>query len=751
MYQQDKHMATDMNEQAQIAWNIIETTNTNIFLTGKAGTGKTTFLRRLKAESSKRIIVVAPTGIAAINAEGMTIHSFFQLSFAPFIPDAQYKLKEQQYRFSKQKIRVIQSIDTLVIDEISMVRADLLDAVDSVLRRFRKNQLPFGGVQMVMTGDLGQLAPVAKDDEWQLLSRYYDTPYFFSSLALRKTRYAIVELKKVYRQNDSRFLEILNRVRDNCADQSVLQALNSRYVPGFQPKAEEGYIRLTTHNFQAQKVNDRQLALLPGQPFTYEAQITGKYPEMLFPTEQTLTLKKDAQVMFVKNDSSQEKAYYNGMIGTVTEINDKNFFVRAKDTGAVIKVEPEQWENTRYVIDERTNEITEEVDGTFSQFPVKPAWAITVHKSQGLTFDRAIIDVQRAFTHGQTYVALSRCRTLEGMVLSAPLPASAIIRDGAVDDYVNRAAEHMPTSDQIVQLQRDYYLAVVSELFDFRPLMDSFSRMLDMLMGHFRRSYPKLIVEYKARLATIKDQLYSVAERFKLQYNQVVISTADYQRDAHLQERLTKGAAYFARILSDVEQLLKTTDVKTDTQDVKKQLAELLASLKELTMQKRALLNYVRDEGFRLNDYLHQRAVVLMGKEAAKPSASRRERKPQHDAALKQDSGGSATKTAAAKGAAAKGGAAAAGTSASSAPQLTVNHPEVLNALVEWRRERALNAHIPAYCVGQQKALVARANLLPQTEEALAMIPFFGKVKAAKYGEEILSVVSNAACEGRQG
>ena len=704
----------DINQQAQLAWDIIENTNTNIFLTGKAGTGKTTFLRRLKEESSKRIVVVAPTGIAAINAEGVTIHSFFQLSFAPFIPDAQYKLKEQQYRFSKQKIRVIQSIDTLVIDEISMVRADLLDAVDNVLRRFRKNNLPFGGVQMVMIGDLGQLAPVAKDDEWQMLSRYYDTPYFFSSLALKSTRYAIVELKTVYRQSDSHFVELLNRVRDNRADDSVLAALNSRYIPNFQPPVEEGYIRLTTHNFQAQQENDRQLALLPGKPYTYEASITGKYPEMLFPTEQTLTLKEGAQVMFVKNDSSADKAFYNGMLGTVTEINDKNLFVRTKDTGVVIKVEPEQWENTRYEINERTNEITEEVEGTFTQLPVKPAWAITVHKSQGLTFDRAIIDVQRAFTHGQTYVALSRCRTLEGLVLSAPLPMSAIIRDGAVDDYVSRAAEHTPTEGQIDLLRRDYYLSVISELFDFRPLMDAFNRMLDLLMGHFRRSYPKLIIEYKARLGIIKTQLYDVAERFKLQYNQIVISTASYQDDVHLQERLTKGAAYFARTISDIEMLVKNTDVKTDTPDVKKQVAELLTTLKELVMQKRALLNYVKDEGFSLNEYQHQRAVVFMGKD------NQAEKKPVKTKAADKDKAPSAV------------------------PELKVLHPKVLDALTEWRRQRALKAHMPTYCILQQKAIIAIANLLPQDKEALARIPFCGNVKAEKYGDEILAVVKEA-------
>lgn len=729
----------DINEQAQLAWNIIETTNTNLFLTGKAGTGKTTFLRRLKEESSKRIVVVAPTGIAAINAEGVTIHSFFQLSFAPFIPDAQYKLKEQQYRFSKQKIRVIQSIDTLVIDEISMVRADLLDAVDSVLRRFRKNQLPFGGVQMVMIGDLGQLAPVAKDDEWQMLSRYYDTPYFFSSIALKSTRYAIVELKTVYRQSDLHFVELLNRVRDNRADSSVLAALNSRYIPNFQPRVEEGYIRLTTHNYQAQQENERQLALLPGKPYTYEASISGKYPEMLFPTEQILTLKEGAQVMFVKNDSSAGKAFYNGMIGTVTEITEKNFFVRTKDTGVVIKVEPEQWENTRYEIDERTNEITEEIEGTFKQFPVKPAWAITVHKSQGLTFDRAIIDVQRAFTHGQTYVALSRCRTLEGLVLSAPLPMSAIIRDRAVDDYVSHAVEHTPTEEQIDLLRRDYYLSVLSELFDFRPLMSAFNRMLDLLMGHFRRSYPKLIIEYKARLEVIKTQLYDVAERFKMQYNQIVISTPDYHKDVHLQERLTKGATYFAQTISDIETLVKNTDVQTDTPEVKKMMAELQATLKELVMQKRALLNYVKDDGFSLNEYLHQRAVVLMGKDNEGTKKNTAEQK-----SAAKDRSSAKSMVEAKDKPAAKTRTEAKDKAVSAVPELKVLHPEVLEALTEWRRQRAMKAHMPAYCILQQKALIAIANLLPHDKEALAKIPFCGNVKAEKYGDEVLVVVKNA-------
>ena len=715
-----------MNEQIQLAWNIIETTNTNLFLTGKAGTGKTTFLRRLKAESSKRIVVVAPTGIAAINAEGVTIHSFFQLSFAPFIPD--YSFKEQQYRFSKQKINVIRSIDTLVIDEISMVRADLLDAVDSVLRRFRKNSQPFGGVQLVMIGDLGQLAPVAKDEEWQMLSRYYATPYFFSSLALQKTRYAIVELTKVYRQSDDYFLDILNKVRDNCADDSVLAALNSRYIPNFKPSKDDGYIRLTTHNWQAQQVNERELALLSGEPHTYEAKVDGKYPEMLFPTEQILTLKAGAQVMFVKNDSSPEKEYYNGMIGTIERIDDKGFTVIPKDSADEIEVRPEEWCNTRYVLNDKTNEISEEVEGTFTQFPVKTAWAITVHKSQGLTFDKAIIDVQHAFTHGQTYVALSRCRTLEGMVLSAPLPKAAIIRDGAVDEFATHAIEHTPNEDQIAQLQRDYYLSVVSELFDFRPMMDAFERVLDLLNHHFRRSFPKLIVEYKARMNTMRSEIYDVAERFKLQYCQIVISSADYQSNALLQERLQKGADYFAKKISDVEELLRKTTVKSDNKDVKKRYDELFQTLKEIVMQKRALLNYVKTDGFRLSAYLHQRALVLTG--AVGTSAAKSSRKSVTDTA---DS--SAVKV--------KSATAVKESVASAQPTLQVQHPAVFEALTAWRRSRSLKLHVPSYIIMPQKSLIAIANLIPQSEEALGAIPYFGKVRASKYGEEILAVLQS--------
>ena len=396
------------NPELELAWKFIENTGTSLFLTGKAGTGKTTFLRKLQAESPKRMVVLAPTGIAAMNAGGITLHSFFQLPFAPHVPDASFQAggdAAYRYRFSKEKISILRSIDLMVIDEISMVRADVLDAVDEVLQRYRRNSLPFGGVQLLMIGDLQQLAPVVKDEEWKLLSRYYRTPYFFSAQSLRGMDYFTIELTTVYRQRDNRFLDMLNSVREGRCDESVLAALNSRYLPGFNPPREKGYIRLVTHNYQAQRVNDRELERLPGRSSVFEAEVEGKFPEYLFPTEKILELKRGAQVMFVKNDSSGEHRYFNGTIGEVTEAGPGHVRVRCLQTGVELTVQPEEWSNTRYALNEETKEITEEVEGSFRQYPLKLAWAITIHKSQGLTFDRAIVDVGGSFAHGQTYVA----------------------------------------------------------------------------------------------------------------------------------------------------------------------------------------------------------------------------------------------------------------------------------------------------------------------------------------------------------
>ena len=540
-----------MNDEAKLALQIIETTGSNLFLTGKAGTGKTTFLRELKRTTSKRNVVLAPTGIAAINAEGVTIHSFFQLPFAPYVPDTSV-LQSGRFKFSKQKIKIMRSLDLIVIDEISMVRADLLDAVDSVLRHYRRCDKPFGGVQLLLIGDLGQLAPVAKDEEWTMLSQYYETPYFFSSHALRQTDYSVVELTHVYRQSDRVFIDLLNKVRDNQADAQVLSLLNSRYVPNFKPREEEGYIRLTTHNAMAQQINNAELEKLPGQTYLFKAVVEGKFPELSFPTDEVLELKKDAQVMFVKNDSSPEKRYYNGMIGRVTAINERGFVVQPKGTNEAIEVAPEEWENNRYELDEQTKEIKEVREGLFRQYPIKTAWAITIHKSQGLTFSHAIIDASLSFAHGQTYVALSRCKTLDGLVLSAPIPAHAIIRDASVDAFNSAAMNRLPNNDAVASMQRVYFLQQVSDLFGFVDVASAFYSAMRIVNEHFGRTFPKLALEYKARNAFLIKEVMDVANTFKQQYTSMIGQEPDYATNAQLQERITKGAAYFLKKLKEV-------------------------------------------------------------------------------------------------------------------------------------------------------------------------------------------------------
>lgn len=710
-----------MNEEAKLALQIIETTGSNLFLTGKAGTGKTTFLRELKRSTSKRNVVLAPTGIAAINAEGVTIHSFFQLPFAPYVPDTSV-LQSGRFKFSKQKIKIMRSLDLIVIDEISMVRADLLDAVDSVLRHYRRCDKPFGGVQLLLIGDLGQLAPVAKDEEWTMLSQYYETPYFFSSHALRQTDYSVVELTHVYRQSDRVFIDLLNKVRDNQADAQVLSLLNSRYVPNFKPREEEGYIRLTTHNAMAQQINNAELEKLPGQTYMFKAVVEGKFPELSFPTDEVLELKKDAQVMFVKNDSSPEKRYYNGMIGRVTAINERGFVVQPKGTNEAIEVAPEEWENNRYELDEQTKEIKEVREGLFRQYPIKTAWAITIHKSQGLTFSHAIIDASLSFAHGQTYVALSRCKTLDGLVLSAPIPAHAIIRDASVDAFNSAAMNRLPNNDAVASMQRVYFLQQVSDLFGFVDVASAFYSAMRIVNEHFGRTFPKLALEYKARNAFLIKEVMDVANTFKQQYTSMIGQEPDYATNALLQERITKGAAYFLKKLKEVEGLVSGTSLQTDNKEVKKRAADIFNTLVETLQFKHRLLAFVQQNGFSIASYLRAKALAAIDEaDRVKDGKGRR----------------------AASGA--SGSTAMTRTSMTTpAAQLTADdivNKDVYDRLRLWRKERSDVEGIPAYCIMHTKTLVEIANTLPSTPRELAAIKGFGKNKTQKYGVEVLEIV----------
>lgn len=421
------------NFELDVARFIVEKTDMSLFLTGKAGTGKTTFLREVVRYTKKKCIVLAPTGIAAVNAGAMTIHSFFQFGLGPFVQGVIEP--KSDFRINKSKLELIRHLQLLIIDEVSMVRADLMDHIDVELRRIRRNSKPFGGVQLLMIGDLQQLPPIAHGGEDELLRQYYKTLYFFSSAALKSMKYSCIELKNVYRQTDGHFIDILNHARNCTLTSQDISDLNARYIPGYSPKPEDGYIRLMTHNRQVDYVNETEMEKLDSKPYTFVAAVTGTFPEESYPTANSLTLKKGAQVMFIKNDP--ERRFINGTLGEVKSIDKNSIAVRLAESGTIINVEPMEWQNIRYQFDEESKEISSKQIGRFKQYPLKAAWAITVHKSQGLTFDKAIIDVHAAFSPGQAYVALSRCRTLDGLVLSSPVSASVFMRDNAVDAYMN--------------------------------------------------------------------------------------------------------------------------------------------------------------------------------------------------------------------------------------------------------------------------------------------------------------------------
>lgn len=719
------------NPELQLAWQFIENTGTHLFLTGKAGTGKTTFLRRLKEQSPKRMVILAPTGIAAINAGGVTIHSFFQLSFAPFVPETTFNSSQTHYRFSKEKRNIIRSVDLLVIDEISMVRADLLDAIDSALRRYRDREKPFGGVQLLMIGDLQQLAPVVKENEWEMLKNYYETPYFFASRALRETVYMTIELKTVYRQSDTFFLSLLNKIRENQADDEVLNELNRRYQPGFRPRKEEGYIRLTTHNYQAQKVNDNELASLPGQTYSFRAEIDGTFPEYLYPADEVLTIKAGAQIMFLKNDPSSEKRYYNGMIGEVAAVNDAGMIVRGKDNGNEFQLLPEEWGNYKYVLNEETKEITEEIEGTFRQYPIRLAWAITIHKSQGLTFERAIIDARNSFAHGQTYVALSRCKTLEGMVLESPLRREAIISDSTVDNFTKEVERNKPGNRQLHDMQKAYFFDLLSDLFNFYSLDQAYKRLLRLIDEDLYKLYPKQLAEYKELAPHIKEKIVEVSQRFRNQYTRLINGSDDYAADQGLQERVRSGAGYFRKELEPVRTLFEKTNMPLDNKELRKQLNERLQALDDALWIKESLLEAMMGQPFTVTGYLKLKAKVTLSLEDDSSSGSspkapkeKRERKGRKER-----------------------------TRSSSKAKVEVPtdilYPELYRTLSEWRAAKAREVSLPAYIIMQQKALMGIVNLLPDTPEALEAIPYFGAKGVQKYGLEILGIIRKFVKENK--
>lgn len=617
---------TDHNPERALAERLIRDTGEHIFLTGRAGTGKTSFLKRLSEISHKRLAVIAPTGIAAINAGGVTIHSFLQFAPGIYIPG----MRMRRYNFSEAKLRLLRTLDLLVIDEVSMVRADLLDQIDDTLRWARRSSAPFGGLQMLFIGDLQQLAPVAEERAWTELAAYYDSPYFFSAEVFKRVRLISIELQKVYRQQDESFLSLLDALRSGQLSEAQLEELNRRYQPSFAPRKEEGYIHLVTHNRQADHLNERMLRQLPGASQVYTAQVEGSFAESAYPVAYRLELREGAQVMFVKNGEADEGRYYNGMLARVVSLSPEEVTVQPLEGGAALSVAPESWLSLRYELDAETRQMKTIEEGRYRQIPLRLAWAITIHKSQGLTFDRAIIDTEAAFAHGQVYVALSRCRTLEGLVLSRPLRLEGIIQDKTVERFTASIPESQPGADEIEAMQRSYYLSLVADLFDFAPIDQGLRRYQRLLMEHYHRSQPEAEERLLPLYESFRQKILAVAESFTPLYTHFIRTKPGYAAEgSELCERLESGAAYFFRELRPIGVFVAETKLESKNKETKKRTERLTAELLELLRAKAQLLRYVQQEGFRLSDYLAARAEILVGElPVAKRKAKRKASSP---------------------------------------------------------------------------------------------------------------------------
>lgn len=618
-------VAMEQNFDLRTAWEFVENTGRSIFLTGKAGTGKTTFLKTVVERSKKRPIVVAPTGVAAINAGGVTIHSFFQLPFSPFVPGAKV---ESKFDFGREKRKIIASIDLLIIDEISMVRADLLDAIDSVLRRYRDRYQPFGGVQLLMIGDLAQLTPVVTPEDERLLKPYYDTPYFFGSKALQQIDYVTIQLEHVYRQQDISFIQILNQIREGHPSAEALAALNARCQPTFIPRPEEPYIRLTTHNNLANFYNESELQKLTGRQFMFQAEIKGTFPEYSYPTAETLVLKQGAQVMFVKNDPSANHLYYNGRIGRIEYVDGKRILVRCEGDERTIEVEPLQWENTRYILNETTREIETDIQGTFKQYPLRLAWAITIHKSQGLTFDRAIIDANQSFAPGQVYVALSRCRTLEGLVLAAPIASRAVISDERVDAYIAQQEDEANRSiSQLPALKQEYERQLLLQLFDFRQLLYLQETMVRLFAEYFYHSHASLKQLQDKTLMDIRQHIIDVAGKWQ---QKMMAMPAEELHDANFLDRVKRSADYFYDSLNSIlaKPIELTTKVETNNKQAKKRLGDILPELRQAWLSRCYLLKKIAGQGFTVSVFLKEKQLSMLdAMEESTIKPKRRQRK----------------------------------------------------------------------------------------------------------------------------
>lgn len=695
----------------EMAERYVCSTARSVFLTGKAGTGKTTFLKYITRTTAKRFVVLAPTGVAAVNAGGSTIHSFFQLPLCPYLPDVkelvtEYQLTGKTAGLRKERIKIIRTLDLVIIDEISMVRADLMDAVDMMLRRYRRNDKPFGGVQLLMIGDARQLSPVVREEDRKYMEQVYPSPYFFHSKALQKLRYVTIEFERVYRQKDLEFLGILNAVRENRVTRDILKLLNSR-VNASPAAAEDDTsepIRLTTHNRQADEINSRKLAALPGEDYRFTAEVEGDFPETGYPAEQVLTLKKDAQVMFLRNDP--DGMFFNGKIGRVESIDPDGRVMVSDSDGNLIPVVQAEWENVKYALDEETGEIRQSAAGVFRQIPLRVAWAITIHKSQGLTFDRVIIDAGSAFAFGQVYVALSRCRTLEGIRLETPVRLSSIYSDAFVAEFNNAIQPSDVLLGNLEKEEKDWHFSLLREIFSF----DEIGRSMGWLMKLWRE---RLLGLYPAEYHGLEDwnrilgEIKGVGRNFCVQLSR--IEAAEVAASDFLNERLGKAADYFRPRLEDMREYCRNVlaleiDNRETSKKVREAGDELLACL-EISC---GVMRMILEKGFSSGGYSEIRTSCLL--------EDRRRTKPKSSKKLVRREG-----------------------------EASIVNDGLRERLMQWRTERFRKDNVPAYTIMHQSTLLEIAALCPVTKEELLGIKGFGKAKFAKYGDEILGICTDAA------
>jgi len=765
----------EKDERFTLAERYVEETGVSVFLTGKAGTGKTTFLKEIVRQTSKRFAVVAPTGVAAINAGGVTIHSFFQLPLCPYLPDVkelvtEYQMPERMRSLRKERVRILRTLDLLIIDEISMVRADILDAIDDTLKRYRRNDRPFGGVQLLMIGDIQQLPPVVKESERPYMEQVYSSPFFFNSKVLQRLPYVTIQLEKVHRQSDRIFLDILNEVRSGMPGDAALNELNKRLFPGFVPPEDERWIRLTTHNAQADSVNEAKMNALETEEATFEAQIEGIFPENAYPAETRLRLREGAQVMFVRNDTSGEGRYYNGKIATVKKV--KPALIVEDESGESIEVNTERWENIRYGLNEESGEIEGIVEGTFEQVPLRPAWAVTIHKSQGLTFDQVIIDAGAAFSFGQVYVALSRCRTLEGIILTTPITRRCTFTSDEVSTFESSREPVEEARLKLPAMANEYFTSTLCDAFDLQRLRYLYNRVNRIYQVNLSNLYPDQAGRFNtvgagnaAQVGGMFDSsdgsgksapqpfegirsLSDTAQKFQKQIRYIAASIHSGAPDDFplLRERVTKACEYFTTQFRPLASFAAPlTLVEIDDKEVRKAFKaaseEFLAELRF----RMTLYETILSEGFstkayhklktdnELSDARSLKALVrsLIStpekasaskesiQQAQRPDAVGEPVEPSVLRQVREPDGESATYTGSI-------------------------HPELAQALVEWRREKYQKDNVPAFMILHQKTLLAISDLAPTTKEELLSVKGFGKSKCEKYSEEILEIIRTA-------